>query len=133
VTAEYYRAWRAAHPDYRKRQRELRADRRRRQGREDRTAEYAARAARRAAAAPSEMPVPHTGHELFDLARAVVGPNRSGLTVWLDPLHQDLLSVATLALLEGADPAAAVKAYRSREYAWRRVTGPLVIEEVHAA
>jgi hypothetical protein len=72
-------------------------------------------------------PIPplHVGHPVFDLAREVVGRNVSGLTVLLDPLHEDLLSVAALALLEGRDALEAVRRFRARETAWRRVTAPI--------
>ena len=127
TTAAYYRAWRAAHPEYRERQRERRRQRRAAAGRGDRSAEYALRAAKRQTAL-EPIPLPHTGHPLFDLARSIVGATRSGLTILHDPLHEDLLSVAVVALVEGVDPVAAVKAFRSREIAWRRTSGPLLVE-----
>jgi len=40
--------------------------------------------------------------------------------------HEDLLSEATLALLEGRDPADAVVPYRARERAFGRITCPLL-------
>lgn len=123
--AAYYRAWRAAHPEYRRREVARTAARRSRFGREDRTAEYARHRATRASRAAEPIPTLHCGHELFDRAREIVGAPRSGLTVLLDPLYDDLLSVATLALLEGADAVAAVKRYAASEGRWRRVTGPI--------
>jgi hypothetical protein len=117
----YYRAWRAAHPDYRARQTRLRNERRRRSGRGDRSAEYAARRSR----AIPEMPVLHLGHALFDQARQVVGPRTSTLVSLADPLYDDLVAEATLALLEGTDPVAAVRRYRASEVAFGRVTRPL--------
>lgn len=45
-----------------------------------------------------------------------------------DPLHEDLLSEAVLALLEGRDPAEAVRAYGARERAYGRVTCPLIAD-----
>jgi hypothetical protein len=45
-----------------------------------------------------------------------------------DPLHDDLVSVAVLALVEGSDPHQAVRAYRRRELSWGYVTAPLIIE-----
>ena len=119
--AAYYRAWRAAHPEYRARQNRLRTERRRRQGRGDRSAEYAKRVSR------SIPPVPamHIGHDLFEEARRIVGPRRTSLTTLYDPLYDDLLSEATLALLEGRDPTSAIRHYRSSEQTFGRVTCPL--------
>jgi hypothetical protein len=127
--AAYFRDWRASHPAYRTRQTALRAERRRRLGREDRSAEYTMARSRRHATTPTEpMPALHQGHPLFDQARSIVGPNRSGLTVWLDPLYDDLISVATLALVRGEDARAAVSRFRSSETAWRRMTCPVLTE-----
>jgi hypothetical protein len=117
----YYRAWRAAHPEYRARQTRLRNERRIRNGRGDRSAEYAARRSR----AIPELPVLHIGHELFEQARRAVGPRTSTLVSLADPLYDDLVAEATLALLEGTDPAAAVRRYRASEAAFGRVTRPL--------
>jgi hypothetical protein len=126
--AAYHRAWRAAHPEYRARQNRLRNERRRRVGRGDRSAEYTSRRSR---AMPAVPPIPclHLGHELFEQARRVVGPKRTSLVSLHDPLHEDLLSEATLALLEGRDPSEAARAYRARERAYGWVTCPL-LEEV---
>ena len=122
--AAYYRAWRAAHPEYRARQNRLRAERRRRNGRGDRTAEYARRSSR------SLPPIPpmHDGHQLFDRARDIVGPRRTTYVALHDPLHDDLLSEATLALIEGRDPHEAIRAFRAREHAFGRITCPLFAE-----
>jgi len=116
--AAYFRAWRAAHPEYRARHNRLRTERRRRQGRGDRRTEYAQRRSR---ALPS-MPGLHIGHELFEQARRIVGPRRTSLIEVYDPLHDDLLSEATLAILEGRDPAEAVRRYGARERSFGRVT-----------
>ena len=120
--AAYYRAWRAAHPQYRDRQNRLRAERRRRDGRGDRSAEYARR--RKAVIPP--IPNLHVGHDLFELARRIVGPRRTSLVVLHDPLYDDLLSEATLALIEGRDPAEAVRVYGARERSFGRVTCPIL-------
>jgi hypothetical protein len=120
--AAYHRAWRAAHPDYRARQNQLRNERRRRNGRGDRSAEYARRRSR----AIPPIPPMHLGHHLFELARRIVGPQTTTLVTLQDALHEDLLSEATLALLEGRDPADAVVRYRARERAFGRITCPLL-------
>ena len=119
--AAYYRAWRAAHPEYRARQNRLRNERRRRNGRGDRSAEYARRPSR----ATPELPGLHVGHALFDRARQVVGQPTTTLVSLTDPLYEDLVSEATLALVEGVDPVDAVRRYRAREAAFGRVICPL--------
>jgi hypothetical protein len=122
--AAYYRAWRAAHPAYRERQNRLRNERRRRSGRGDRSAEYAGRRGR----AIPPLPALHVGHDLFARAQAIVGPRPSTLVTLHDPLYDDLVSEATLALIEGRDPADAVRAFGARERAFGRVTCPLFEE-----
>ena len=122
--AAYHRAWRAAHPEYRERQNQLRNERRRRNGRGDRSAEYARRRSR----AVPPLPGLHVGHDLFERARQVVGPRRSTLVTLHDPLYDDLVSEATLALIEGRDPWDAVRSYGARERAFGRVTCPLLEE-----
>jgi hypothetical protein len=75
------------------------------------------------------LPVPFTGHPIFDQARALVGPDPKGFMTYLaDPLHEDLLSVAVVAIIEGSDPLAAVRRFRAAETGWRRVAGPLLDE-----
>jgi hypothetical protein len=120
--AGYYRAWRKAHPEYRERQNRLRNERRKHKGRADRSAEYAQRPSR----AIPPIPGAHIGHHLFEQARRVVGPRRSTLVALYDPLYDDLVSEATLALLEGQDPEVAVRQYGARERAFGRVTRPLL-------
>jgi hypothetical protein len=121
TSAAYFRAWRAAHPEYRLRQNRLRNERRRRDGRGDRSAEYLSRPSR----AMPPMPGLHLGHKLFERARQVVGPRRTTLVNLEDPLYDDLIAEATLALIEGRDPEDAVRAYGARERAFGRVTCPL--------
>lgn len=122
--AAYYRAWRAAHPEYKARQNRLRNERRRLHGRGDRSAEYCRRRSR----AIPPIPPLHDGHDLFDEARRIVGQRRTSLVTLYDPLHDDLLSEATLALIEGRDPHEAIRTFRSREQAFGRVTCPLFLE-----
>jgi hypothetical protein len=120
--AAYYRAWRRAHPEYRARQNRLRNERRKHKGRADRSAEYAGRPSR------SIPPIGgmHIGHKIFEQARRIVGPRRTSLVTLYDPLYDDLLSEAVLALLEGQDPEVAVRRYGARERAFGRVTSPLL-------
>ena len=72
---------------------------------------------------------------MFDAARLLVGPDRSGLRWLIDPLHEDLLSEATLALVEGSNASEAVRRYRSAEYEWRMWIVPILpwSAQVHAA
>jgi hypothetical protein len=71
------------------------------------------------------MPGLHLGHKLFERARQIVGPRRTTLINLEDPLYDDLIAEATLALIEGRDPEDAVRAYGARERAFGRVTCPL--------
>jgi hypothetical protein len=74
------------------------------------------------------MPALHVGHPVFEQAREVVGPRKSSLVHLHDPLYDDLLSEATLAIIEGRDPEDAVRAYGTRERTFGRVTCPLFEE-----
>lgn len=55
----------------------------------------------------------------------IVGPRRTSLVSLHDPLYDDLLSVAVLAILEGTDPTLEVAAYGSRERSYGRITAPI--------
>jgi hypothetical protein len=105
----YWRNWRAAHPEYRERER-LRAKKR-----GDRTAEYARRNAKRASRAIPEIPplYPH-------LQRG------KALSFWEDELRLDLAQERALAVLEGRDPDAAARAYAARETNWQGHSGVLL-------
>lgn len=124
ANAAYFRAWRVAHPEYRERQKAVRRAYRLTHDRGDRTAEYAKRASR----AIPPLSGKHVGHRMFDMARELLGPRTSSLTTLEDPLYDDLLSEAVLALVESRDPRAAVSAYRSQEMRFGRITTTLVIE-----
>jgi hypothetical protein len=52
----------------------------------------------------------------------------SRVAFWEDELRLDLAQEEALALLEGRDPAAGVRAYRARETAWRAMVAPLLLE-----
>jgi hypothetical protein len=43
-------------------------------------------------------------------------------------LHEDLLSVAVLAMLSGEEPRIAVRRYAAAEGGWRRMTAPIARE-----
>ena len=68
------------------------------------------------------------GPPLFERARKIVGPRRSTLVTLQNPLYDDLVSEATLALIEGRDPADAVRAFGACERAFGRVTCQLFEE-----
>lgn len=70
----------------------------------------------------------HDGHHLFEAARRIVGPRRTTFVTLHDPLHDDLLSEATLALIEGRDPHEAIRRFRARERAIGRITCPLFLD-----
>lgn len=78
---------------------------------EDRRREYAQRASR---AAP---PLPQLYEELR---------HGRSLSFWEDELKMDLAQERQLAILEGRDPDAAVKAYKARELNWRGHVAPLI-------
>jgi hypothetical protein len=116
--AAYYRAWRAAHPEYRKRQAAVRAEHRRVHGRESRANEY-----RKSRAQPYE-PLPVLYPELN---------HGSAMSFWEDELRMDLAQERALAELEGVDPDEAVLAYRRREKAWLAFAAPLIEEVLHGS
>jgi hypothetical protein len=130
----YAAAWRVAHPGYfamwAKTHPGTERARRLRWKRANREKVQAQRRRRAIALHPPTEPLPvvFTGHPIFEQARAIVGPDKSGFTVLLDPLNEDLMSVAVVALIEGTDPVAAVRRFRANETAWRRLTGPLLDE-----
>jgi len=111
--AAYYRAWRAARPDYRKRE----ADRLR---------------ARKQAMTPEErrkdrgVRKPAARFEpLMPLMPAL--QHGSAISFWEDELRLDLAQEAHLATLEGIDPRVATATYRRREMAWWRNTCPFLM------
>jgi len=79
---------------------------------------------------PWELPALHTGHPLFDEARAATGiakDERSWSTARVDRLVlEDGLSEAVLAIIEKRDPKIAYARYRLIELAWINKTGPFL-------
>lgn len=108
---EYWRKYRAAHPEYQERER-TRLRNRDRTGR-DRSKEYAKRPSRALAPLPVLYP---------DLRRGQV------VSFWEDELCMDLAQEAALAALEGADVKERVRAYRAREQNWWAHRAPLIEE-----
>lgn len=49
------------------------------------------------------------GHDLYEQARAIVGPRTGTLTTLYDPRYDDHISEVVLALLEDRDPREALK------------------------
>lgn len=114
--AAYHRAWRAAHPEYRARQNRLRQERRRAQGRGDRTAEYTRRNAHRASRAEPELPL-----LMPELQRG------RRVSFYDDELRLDVAQERALARLEGRDEEEAARAYTRRELGWVSWTLPLLV------
>jgi len=74
-------------------------------------------------------PIPplHVGHPLFELAHQLVRRwcRVSTLTSLVDPLYDELMGTALLALVEGRDPKGAIRVEQKREQKWRLRTVPL--------
>jgi hypothetical protein len=118
ASAEYYRKWRAAHPEYKKRQNELRNERRKKRGRGDRSAEYRRRAETRLRRSADNGWLAESS--LIRAATAIVmsrkKPDRR-TTLW-DDTHEELVCVVTLALCEGTDPGEAMTTFMKDKWAW---------------
>ncbi len=115
--AAYYRAYRAAHPDYRKREAARRAARRRAMTPEERRKDRGQR-----------KPAPRF-EPLMPLMPAL--QHGTAISYWEDELRLDLAQEAQLAVLEGVDPKVAVAAYRRRENAWRHFICPFLVDGDH--
>jgi hypothetical protein len=134
--AAYYRAWRAAHPEYRAR--EAARSRRRERVRGDRSAEYARQRERRAEQRrrrDGEDGWTEQLHPILDEARVIalhhVRPDRR--SVLMRPTFDDAVSEAALALLVGDDPTDAVQRYLRSERDWQWRTAPLLEELLEVA
>ena len=70
----------------------------------------------------------------MEQAAAITGEHiRPDRRTWiLDPLYEDCLSTAALAILTGQDPHAAVLAVLREERSWRLATAPLMDEVLRA-
>lgn len=121
--AAYYRAWRAAHPEYRARELANSRERKRRL-RATRLRPRAARAVRSAqplvdASAVNRLDL---GHPLYERAVAIVGGLRKpdgGTFVFAHELiRTEAIQVAVLAMLERRNARTAVEAFRGREVGW---------------
>ena len=117
---DYWKLWRAAHPEYRARER-LRAAAR---DKGDRAQEYRRRSVRRAIRRQRESGdngVPITRHPLLDKAIAIASrlTSRDHGAVIYQPRWEDAVSVAALALVEEEDPDAAVRVFLREENEWQ--------------
>ena len=112
--AAYYRAWRAVHPDYRKRQPALLRARRAAMTTEERQRDRGV-----------YKPIP-PAEPLLPLMPAL--QHGTAISFWEDELRLDLAQEARLAEIEGIDPRCAVAAYRRREIAWRHHTCPFTLD-----
>lgn len=120
---EYFRKWRAAHPEYVEREKARRALTRAKGDRGDRSEEYKHRALVRA-----------TVRELAFGPDGVMPPlypnlqHGKAFSFWEDELRMDLGQERELAKLEGIDEEVAVKEYRRREGRWKWITVPFLID-----
>jgi hypothetical protein len=112
--AAYYRAWRAAHSVYRKRQPGLHRARRAVMTTEERQRDRGV-----------YKPIPPAEPLALLLPMLQHGVE---ISFWEDELRLDLAQEARLAECEGRDPGAAVAAYRRREIAWRHHTCPFLLD-----
>jgi hypothetical protein len=127
--AAYYRAWRAAHPEYRAR--EAARSRHRKRVRGDRSAEYARQRERRAEQRrrrDGEHGWTEQLHPILSEARVIasrhVRPDRR--SILMRPTFEDAVSEPALALLVGDDPTEAVQRYLRSERDWQWRTAPLL-------
>ncbi|MFO7531824.1 MAG: hypothetical protein R6W93_05145 [Candidatus Limnocylindrales bacterium] len=131
MNAAYHRAWRASHPEYRRREVERSRQRRALHGRGDRSAEYARQRERRALARrlqAGENGSTETTHALLEAAQSAalghVRPDRR--SAFFRPTYEDAVSEAIVAIVAGEDPVPAVRRYLSAERAWLSRTAPLL-------
>jgi hypothetical protein len=131
MNAAYHRAWRAAHPEYRRREVERSRRRRAAWGRDDRSIEYARQRERRALArriSAAENGWVAEAHPILEAARAAVlrhiGPDRR--SAFFRPTFEDAASEAVVAIVAGEDPVPAVRRYLAGERAWLMRTAPLL-------
>ena len=123
VSAEYYRKYRAANPEYRKREAERSRRRKAEKGRGDRTEEYRRRAERlrqrrlREAADHGCLAESSILRKARALAVEIRKPDRR-TTLW-DDTHDDLVGIAVVALCEGKDPAEAMRSWLKKERSHR--------------
>lgn len=131
MNAAYYRAWRKAHPEYRRRETERSRRRRLAGARGNRSAEYIRQRKRRAeqrARRDAANGWVEQDHPILDAARVIaarkVSPDRRAVV--MRPTYEDAVSEAATALVAGTDPDEAVTGYLRAERDWAYHTAPLL-------
>ena len=123
---DYWKKWRAAHPAYRAREK-IRMAARTSKDHGDRAGQYARRRAR-LLVANADHGTPSSAHPIMDAAELVtlrhIRPDRRSLLV--DPLYEDALMTAALALCEGEDADEAVRCLLRAERALRWRSAPFL-------
>jgi hypothetical protein len=118
ASPDYWRRWRAAHPEYRARERE--------RGRTRRRAGYRSPKTRRPRVAAE--PIEPTPHPLLtwaqELAAGIV--REDGRASLSDELYADVVGEILLARLERQDPVARATAWLRAERSWRHHLAPLL-------
>ena len=125
VDAEYYRRYRAEHPEYRQRQRE-RARKRRQEGRRgNRSQEYKRRAAKKRLA--REQPTGLDTDPMLQRARAYAAKHAyvDGRTSVKSDLYDELVSEVLLAMVTKESRAERVQAWKRENRTWHahNITG----------
>jgi len=123
----YWKKWRAAHAEYRERER-ARSQQRRLEGRRgDRSDEYRKRSARSRADREAELPPALDAHPLMRCAVCMVSAvmKRDRRDYVFDDLFEDAVAEALLSWASGEDPMVGIKRARSSAIGWRakNVTG----------
>ena len=123
--AAYYREWRKTHPEYRKRQNLLRKERRKKQGRGDRSREHKRRSQRRLQATGDNGWCLESSliRKAKELALRVKKPDLR--TVVYDDCYEELVCVCVLALCEGKDAGVAMKVWMTERSTRARMGAPL--------
>jgi hypothetical protein len=118
ASPDYWRRWRAAHPGYREREREL--------GRARRQAGYRSPKTRRPRVVAAHVEV--AAHPLItwaqELATDLVREDRRARLS--DELYPDVVAELVLARLERKDPVSRASAWLRKERSWRHHLAPLL-------
>ncbi len=132
TNAAYFRNWRKANPEYRRREAERSRRRRLAGARGDRSNEYVRQRERRAeqrTVRNADNGSTLTSHPILEAARSLaakrVKPDCRSSTY--RPTYEDAVGEAALAIVAGADPSEAVDGYLSDEQQWAHHTAPLLV------
>ncbi len=130
---DYWKKWRAAHQAYREREKRRSRDRTTK-SHGDRAGQYQRRR-ERLRVRRAEHGWVESNHPILDDATLAtqnhIRPDRR--THYLDPLYEDCLMSAVLAILEGSDPHEAIKSTLHAERGHRARSLPLDDAEPHLA